>query len=73
MEDALTSITLPEVVNDALLHRQGMFGPFLQLVEACEKFDFSTIETLAMSLQFGPREIDEAHIEALAWTEALGI
>jgi c-di-GMP-related signal transduction protein len=73
MEDALTSITLPEVVNEALLQRQGMFGPFLQLVEACEKFDFSTLEMLAMSLQFGPKEVDEAHIEALAWTEALGI
>ncbi len=73
MEEALTSITLPEVVNDALLHRAGMFGPFLLLVEACEKFDFSTLEALASSLQFGPKEVDEAHIEALAWTEALGI
>jgi EAL and modified HD-GYP domain-containing signal transduction protein len=72
-EDALASITLPDSVNEALLHRQGLFGPFLQLVEACENLDFSTMETLAASLQFGPKEVDEAHIEALAWTESLGI
>lgn len=73
MDDALASVSLPEAVNDALLHRQGVFGPFLQLVEACEKFDFATLEMLAMSLQFGPKEVDEAHIEAIAWTETLGI
>lgn len=73
MKDALTSVSLPEVVNDALLLRQGVFGPFLQLVEACEKFDFTTLELLAMSLQFSAKEVDEAHIEALAWTETLGI
>lgn len=73
MEDALNSITLPEAVNEALLYRQGLFGPFLQIVESCESLDFSTMETLATSLQFGPKEVDEAHIEALAWTESLGI
>jgi EAL and modified HD-GYP domain-containing signal transduction protein len=72
-EDALASITLPDSVNEALLHRQGLFGPFLQLVEASESLDFATMETLAASLQFGPKEVDEAHIEALAWTESLGI
>lgn len=73
MEDALGSLSLPEAANDALLNRQGLFGSFLQLVEACEKFDFKTLGVLASSLQFGAKEVDEAHIEALAWTETLGI
>ena len=73
MEDALGSLSLPEAANDALLNRQGVFGSFLQLVEACEKFDFKTLGLLASSLQFGAKEVDEAHIEALAWTETLGI
>ena len=72
-EDALASITLPDSVNEALLHRQGLFGPVWQFVEACESLDIATMETLAASLQFGPKEVDEAHIEALAWTESLGI
>jgi len=73
MEKALSSVQLPENVSDALLHRQGVLGPFLQVVEACENSDFETLEMLAMALQLDGAEVSEAHLHALAWTETLGI
>ena len=73
MEKALASIQLSENVTDALLHHQGALGPFLQLVEACENSDFENLEMLAMALQLDGAEVSEAHLQALAWTETLGI
>ena len=73
METALASITLPEAVGDALLHRHGAYGPFLQIVEACEKDAFADIELQAMLLNLDARKVSSAHLEALAWTETLGL
>lgn len=73
MERALASVNLSMDINDALLHRQGPLGPFLQVVEASERSDFDQLDMLAMGLQLDPQSISDAHISALAWTETLGI
>ncbi|CAN5344608.1 EAL domain-containing protein [soil metagenome] len=73
MEKALGSITLPESVGDALLARQGQYGPFLKLVEACERADIVGLENLALMLQLDGAEVTQAHLQALAWVETLGI
>ena len=36
MDRILENLLLPEPVCDALLHRTGIYGPFLELAEACE-------------------------------------
>lgn len=69
MEDILEKIQLPETVTDALLHRQGIYGPFLQLTEACEQEDIEKISELAGLLQFDANKVNECHIAALAWVE----
>ncbi|MGE5027568.1 MAG: EAL and HDOD domain-containing protein [Betaproteobacteria bacterium] len=73
MEQALESLSLPESITDALLHRQGIYGPFLELAEACEGGSASDIERLAFSLQLEPEKVNQAHLSALAWVEALKI
>lgn len=73
MEKVLDNLFLPEAINDALLGRQGMYGPFLALAEACEGGDASNIEKLAFNLQLEPAKVNEAHLTALAWVETLGI
>ncbi|GAO37468.1 diguanylate phosphodiesterase [Sulfuricella sp. T08] len=73
MEEVLDKLSLPETISDALLTRQGLYGPFLDLAVACEEGDTDHIEKLAFSLQLEPDKINQAHLSALAWVETLGI
>lgn len=73
MEEVLDKLSLPESISDALMSRQGLYGPFLDLAIACEEGDTDHIEKLAFSLQLEPDKINQAHLSALAWVETLGI
>ena len=73
METVLEKIQLPEPVSEALLTRSGIYGPFLQLTEACEDADDQRILELAELLQFDAKKVNSCHIAALAWVETLGI
>ena len=73
MDEVLDKLSLPESISDALLYRQGLYGPFLDLTIACEEGDSDHIEKLAFSLQLEPDKINQAHLAALAWVETLGI
>jgi c-di-GMP-related signal transduction protein len=70
MEEVLDNIQLSEPVVQALLSRQGMYGPFLALAEACE-FDNGNVGVLAEALFITPRQVNLAHMEALKWVQNL--
>lgn len=71
MEQVLGKIQLPEPVSEALLTRSGVYGPFLQLTEACESAEAERIIQLAASLQMDPEQVNNKHFAALAWVEGL--
>lgn len=73
MEQVLEKVLLPATISDALLRREGIYGPFLQLAEACEDADSERIASLAAALKFDPDKINDCHIAALAWVESLGL
>jgi EAL and modified HD-GYP domain-containing signal transduction protein len=73
MENVLEKIQLPDTVSEALLTREGIYGPFLRLTEACEDSDNQRILEIAELLQFDASKVNECHIAALAWVETLGI
>ncbi|MBI5750914.1 MAG: EAL domain-containing protein [Hydrogenophilales bacterium] len=73
MDKVLEKLTLPENIADALLNRDGIYGPFLALAEACESADMALIDELATSLTLEPAKVNEAHLQALAWVEELGV
>lgn len=73
MEQALEKLQLPEPIVEALTSGEGIFGPFLKLTEACEDANNAEITQLATLLQLNPDKVNQCHMEALAWTEALGI
>lgn len=73
MDQVLEKILLPEAINDALLGREGIYGPFLELAEACEDAETLRIVQIAESLQMDPEQVNSKHIAALAWVEELGI
>ena len=72
MEEVLGKIQLSEPVAQALLTRDGMYGPFLALAEACET-DNGNIGALADSLFINARQVNEAHLAALAWAQSIKI
>jgi EAL and modified HD-GYP domain-containing signal transduction protein len=71
MEKVLEKIQLPETVIDAISTRTGVYGPFLQLTEACEQADTAKIRELAGLLSFDANKVNECHMKALAWVEEL--
>jgi EAL and modified HD-GYP domain-containing signal transduction protein len=73
MDQALDKLNLPDEVTEALLKREGMYGPFLKLAEACEGAETEKIRQIAESLVMDPGKVNKCHIDALAWTEGLGI
>ncbi|MBT9614164.1 MAG: EAL domain-containing protein [Burkholderiales bacterium] len=73
MDQVLEKLTLPENISDALLNRDGVYGPFLALAIACESADMALIHELATSLTLEPAKVNEAHLNALAWVEELGV
>jgi EAL and modified HD-GYP domain-containing signal transduction protein len=73
IDQALEKIQLPESVSEALLKREGIYGPFLQLTEACEDANSTRILELAEHLQMDSNKVNECHMSALAWVETLGV
>ena len=77
MEEITSHIPLPEAICDALTERQGPYGPFLQLVEACEQLgdqrNLDSAELHATSLNLTPAEVNRAQIDAIVWAHALSV
>lgn len=71
MEQALESISLSASVADALLHRKGMFAPFLELTLACEAADDEAFARAANQLHMSNHQVNWAHLQALSWAENL--
>ena len=70
MEQVLGTIRLPDSVAQALLSGDGIYGPFLALVQACETRDGSA-QALADSLFLEAGQVNRAHFAALAWAQGL--
>lgn len=73
MAQIMERLALPESVADALLHRTGIYGPILELAEACESADPDRIDRLAEAIFLSAEQVNAAHLKALAWVEQLGL
>ncbi|WP_298925006.1 EAL and HDOD domain-containing protein [uncultured Ramlibacter sp.] len=71
LERVLEGISLPEPVLQALLQRKGTLAPFLELTEACEDMNHEAFARAANALQLSGRQVNTAHLEALAWASHL--
>lgn len=70
MQEVLETIQLPELVVRALLTRDGAYGPYLALAEACE-LNSNLVASLSTSLDISPLDVNKAHLSALAWAQNL--
>lgn len=73
MHKVLESISLPESVANALLHRTGSLAPFLELAVACESANDEAFARCATHLHLTNRQVNWAHLQALAWAETVGV
>lgn len=72
MEDVLDKIQLPEAIGQALLAREGVYGDFLALAEACEQ-GAGCVGRLAASLQLDAAQVSQKHLSALAWAKNMDV
>ncbi len=71
LEAVLEQMHLPEPIADALLRREGIYGPFLELALACETDDIDDIAIRAEALQLTADRLNHAQAEALAFADSL--
>lgn len=72
MATLLDRLALDVDVSAALLERSGKFGDMLSLVVACESDDESAFVEAFARLGYTNRQINMAHLEALAWGDSVG-
>ena len=73
MATALDTVSLPESVTQALLHRTGPLAPFLELTIACEPGDEEAFGRTATQLGLNSNQVNWAHVQALVWAESMGM
>lgn len=73
MQRVLETLILPDPVCDALLERSGIYGPFLELAEACEDPEMSDVPKLCEQMAISPEMLNRAHVQALTWVEDIGV
>lgn len=70
MEQVLEKIQLSGEVSEALLSREGIYGPFIALAEACE-LNTKDAASRADALCISAKQVNQAHLAALAWAQSL--
>ena len=70
MNELLSQILLPDAMTQALISREGQYGAFLALVEACERED-ACASDLADALFLTAARVNQTHVSALAWAQSL--
>ena len=73
MDKILETLILPDPVCDALLERSGIYGPYLELAEACDDPDMLEVPRLCENLLITPDMLNRSHVQALAWVEEIGV
>lgn len=71
MKRLLEQVSLPGDINDALLRREGPYGPLLRLAMTLEDPSAQDVDTLAQQLQLPAVEVNRRHAEAIVWSHRL--
>ena len=71
MEGVLRKVQLTEAVQQAILSRGGLYGPFVALAEACE-LDNGDAARLSEALFVSAAQVNAAQLTALVWSQDAG-
>lgn len=72
MHELLSQVQLPDAITKALISREGQYGAFLALAEACEQED-ACASDLAEALFLTATRVNQTHVAALAWAQNIKI
>ncbi|HET7775037.1 MAG TPA: regulator, partial [Azospira sp.] len=72
LAEAVSQLTLPAAVKEALLTRQGPYVALLEVAEACESLDGARIETAAAQAGLEAEATNRAMLAAMAWAHEVG-
>jgi len=72
MQQLMRQVSLPDAIVQALLQRQGIYGPLLALAEACEDQGGSA-PALANDLFLDALQVNKAHGSAMVWAQDLNL
>jgi EAL and modified HD-GYP domain-containing signal transduction protein len=70
MEEVLAKVQLAGAVEQAILARGGIYGPFLALAETSE-LDGRDAARLSEDLFLSAEQVNAAHLSAMAWTQGV--
>lgn len=73
MDKVLETMSLPELICDALLGHGGVYGPFLDLAIACEGEDGEAIADQASMLGLSASQFNQALLQALAFADTMEV
>ena len=73
MARVLEQVVLPDATKAALLQRTGRLGQLLKIAESCERWVADTGHQPEDWLDMSGTSVTLRHLEALAWSESLGI
>lgn len=71
MEGVLRKVQLTDSVQQAILSRGGLYGPFVALAESCE-LDDGQAPRLAEALFLSAAQVNAAQLSALVWSQDAG-
>lgn len=71
MSQAISNLKLPPEMTQALLKREGVYAPYLELALASEEGEERILETYAAACGIDAKELNAAHAQALRWAEEI--
>lgn len=72
MEAVLKQVSLPPLVDEALLRQAGKYAPYLDLAIACEQSDNGNVAALAQAVGLDIWRVNGFHIDAMLWAQQIG-
>ncbi|WP_313081377.1 HDOD domain-containing protein [Pulveribacter sp.] len=73
LPDAIGLLALPEATAQALLHQRGPHGTLLALAQACESGDDAAFAHATDALGLSSEQVNAAHLQAIAWADAIAV
>jgi EAL and modified HD-GYP domain-containing signal transduction protein len=73
METALSSINLPDNITNAILNKSGNYWDALSLICAIEQNEWIDVFSISYALNLKSENINEMYIEAIDWSNNIGV
>jgi len=72
MADVLKQVSLPPLVGEVLLNKEGKYAPYLDLAIACEQSDSENVAVLAQAVGLDVGQVSGFHQDAIFWAQQVG-